>query len=140
MTFTNGPCGLGYYRDEGSHANALAAERAMYQTALASSQDGMIDVPSSDEPIVAALKSHRDGLAAVEREVSEMQRNARHWHNRQAFVRAGQVIEVRLTDQLLILQQMLDDCVSAEGRAAVKLVVGELRELGQRIESLISSR
>ena len=47
-----------------------------------------------------------------------------------------QVVEVRLTDQLLQLQAMLDDCATAEGRAAVKAICSHLRDIGARLLTL----
>ena len=53
---------------------------------------------------------------------------------------AVQVLEVRLTDQLLMLDTMLGDCETSEGRVAVKAVVAELRGLGARLVRISSRR
>ena len=41
-----------------------------------------------------------------------------------------------MTDQLLQLTSMLDDCVTADGRAAVKVVIARLRSLGSRLRPM----
>jgi len=41
--------------------------------------------------------------------------------------------QVRLTDQLLQLTLMRDDCETAAGRAAVKLEIERLRSVGQSL-------
>ena len=40
---------------------------------------------------------------------------------------------MRLTDQLLQLNEMRDDCVTPAGRTAVKAVIGRLQALGERL-------
>ena len=57
----------------------------------------------------------------------------RRWGRGSRTAHAAQVVEVRLTDQLLQLQQMLDDCVTSEGRQAVKRLVARLRAVGARL-------
>ena len=42
-------------------------------------------------------------------------------------------MEVRLTDQLLVLTMMLDDCTTPAGREAVKGVMAAVKRLGERL-------
>ena len=46
---------------------------------------------------------------------------------------AAEVLEVRLTDQLLMLDAMLGDCETSAGRVLVKAVVAQVRALGTRL-------
>ena len=46
---------------------------------------------------------------------------------------AAEVLEVRLTDQLLMLDAMLGDCETSGGRVLVKAVVSQVRALGTRL-------
>ena len=46
---------------------------------------------------------------------------------------AAEVLEVRLTDQLLMLDAMLGDCETSGGRVLVKAVVAQVRALGTRL-------
>lgn len=46
---------------------------------------------------------------------------------------AAEVLEVRLTDQLLMLDAMLGDCETSGGRRLVKAVVAQVRALGTRL-------
>lgn len=46
---------------------------------------------------------------------------------------AADVLEVRLTDQLLMLDAMLGDCETSAGRVLVKAVVAQVRALGTRL-------
>jgi hypothetical protein len=45
----------------------------------------------------------------------------------------AEVVEVRLTDQLLVLTMMLDDCTTPAGREAVKGVMAAVKRLGERL-------
>ena len=42
-------------------------------------------------------------------------------------------LQVKLTDQLLMLDAMLGDCETSEGRVLVKAVVAQVRALGTRL-------
>lgn len=46
---------------------------------------------------------------------------------------AAEVLEVKLTDQLLMLDAMLGDCETSAGRVLVKAVVAQVRALGTRL-------
>jgi hypothetical protein len=133
--FKRGPDGLGYYLDAGSFAGAAAAEEEQYSSAL---QAGPAhDEDSPDAPIVAALASHRTGLDEAEAACARLEGEARSWGRASsALSHSAQVVEVRLTDQLLLLTRMLDDCSTADGRAAVKAVVARLKGLGSRLSRL----
>ena len=72
-------------------------------------------------------------MREAEERVAQLERESGGWRRSRGFVHAAEVIEVRLTDQLLMLDTMLNDCVTAAGRTAVKAVVTQLRALGTRI-------
>ena len=59
---------------------------------------------------------------------------------RRAVVEQLETIEVRLTDQLLQLTEMRDDCETAAGRAVVKAEMERLQRLGRSLRSLSGSR
>ena len=66
--YKTGPRGLGYYRDGGSFAAAAASEGDEFRSALSSESaeagEAVAD-DGPDAPIIAALASHRVGLAQV---------------------------------------------------------------------------
>ena len=98
------------------------------------------EVEGVDAPIIAALASHRDALGDSEAAASALEKEAANWGRvSTALYHRVQIVEVRLTDQLLQLTQMLDDCATAEGRSVVKTVVTRLRTLGARLVRLSRS-
>ena len=127
--FKRGRDGVGYYPDIGSEASASAAEDDVYQDALKGADD-----TSPDAPILAALSSHTAGLDDAERACTGLEEEARGTGGRAsaALRHRAEIVEVRLTDQLLMLTTMLDDCTTAEGRTVVKRSVTRLKALGQR--------
>ena len=131
--FKSGGRGLGYYRDLGSEVAALEGERESFEAAAhAMGVDRALD--GADAPIVAALASHRSALADAERSASVLEGEVARWGRASAALRhEAEVLEVRLTDQLVQLERMRDDCATAEGRGEVKAVVGQLRSLGERL-------
>ena len=146
--FKLGAEGLGYYRDAGSAAaasqfegdsfrRALDAE-ASRSTATAGAGAAIVD-DGPDAPIVAALGSHREGLADASAQTARLEAEAAHGVSA-GLKHAAQVLEVRLTDQLLMLDAMLGDCETSEGRVAVKAVVADLRGLGTRLVRISSRR
>ena len=134
-----------------------------YASALARGGAEGVDDESADAPIIAALvrvssdtcrpparrgltfsryfpaliparqASHNGALDAAEDRATEIEAGLRRCGRGSRFAHAAQVVEVRLTDQLLQLQQMLDDCTTSEGRQAVKRVVVRLRAVGTRL-------
>ena len=92
----------------------------------------------ADAPIVAALASHEEGLAAVDGEVARLEGQVKSWGRQRGLRHGAEVLEVRLTEQLLLLDTMLNDCVTSRGRGAVKQVVARLRALGARLRVLLS--
>ena len=71
--------------------------------------------------ILAALASHVSALEEHERESAQLEKDVANWGRISANARhAAEVLECRLTDQLLQLQQMLDDCATAHCRQVVK--------------------
>ena len=130
-----------------------------YASALARGGAEGVDDESADAPIIAALvrvssdtcrpparrrltlsryfparqASHNGALDAAEDRATEIEAELRLCGRGPRFAHAAQVVEVRLTDQLLQLQQMLDDCTTSEGRQAVKRVVVRLRAVGTRL-------
>ena len=127
--------GLGYYLDAGSAVAAAHAEREAFHAALAASvEDADGAALGPDAPIIAALRSHKAALDDAEAATDACESAAADWGRVDATLRhRAEVVEVRLTDQLLQLQQMLDDCATADGRATVKAAVGRLRGLGARL-------
>jgi chromosome segregation ATPase len=138
-----GAQGLGYYVDHGSEAAALANETEAFEEAAAVAGvggDGS-GVGEEDAPIVAALASHRAALADTGRSARALEEEVARWSRASAALRhEAEVLEVRLTDQLQQLERMKDDCATAEGRLAVKEVVGALRALGARLLRISQGR
>ena len=131
FVFKRGPEGIGYYRDAGSTANAIANEEETYRAALNDNGAAATD-DSPDAPILAALGSHRSGLEAAESACARLEAEAKHGSS-SGLRHEAEKLEVRLTDQLMQLTTMLDDCVTADGRAAVKALVAKLKGLGARL-------
>lgn len=152
LVFKLGTSGLGYYADIGSERAALASEISAFNAALRESTAGGPGHPNGllaegaigsdadtptldpDAPIIAALASHRRGIAEAEEATAALQTAAARGYGigtaRGRVFHEAQRIEVRLTDQLLQLTTMRDDCETAAGRAAVKLQMERLRALG----------
>ena len=131
FVFKRGPARIGYYRDAGSTANAIANEEETYRAALNDNGAAATD-DSPDAPILAALGSHRSGLEAAESACARFEAEAKHGSS-SGLRHEAEKLEVRLTDQLMQLTTMLDDCVTADGRAAVKALVAKLKGLGARL-------
>ena len=134
MVFKDGAKGLGYYRDAGSSGDPLSAGQEVMRADLAAVTAGTeaaMAPDDADAPIVAALASHGRALAEAEKEAATLEKEA--GYNARGVVHPAQVIEVRLTDQLLQLNEMRDDCVTPAGRTAVKAVIGRLQALGDRL-------
>jgi hypothetical protein len=138
--FRCGVKGNGYYQDLGSSVGATQAEEQRFQDALAATaEDAGASAKGAaaiddDAPIVAALGSHGSALDEHERATLALEQEVASWGRVSSTVRhAAEVLEVRLTDQLLQLDQMLDDCTTAHGRQKVKEKVTRLRALGQRL-------
>ena len=134
--FKRGESGLGYYVDVGSAAGSVAAERDTMARALESQGVASMSDENADTPIMAALSSHQAELDTAERATRECESevSAAGWGRVGASLRhRAEVIEVRLTDQLMQLTTMLDDCETVEGRTAVKAAIARLRALGARL-------
>ena len=137
FVFKSGTRGVGYYADVGSDRASHAATVEAMQAAMASVGS---EVEGVDAPIIAALASHRDALGDSEAAASALEKEAANWGRvSTGLCHRVQIVEVRLTDQLLQLTQMLDDCATAEGRSVVKTVVTRLRTLGARLVRLSRS-
>ncbi|EOD41910.1 hypothetical protein EMIHUDRAFT_431863 [Emiliania huxleyi CCMP1516] len=139
MVFKLGASGLGYYADHGSEAAAAEAEAGAMRAALREVKEGdagaTAPADDPDAPIVAALASHRRGLAEAEAATEALLREAGRSGGRHLSHEA-QKVEVRLTDQLLQLTEMRDDCETAAGRAVVKAEMERLQRLGRSLRSL----
>ena len=150
FVFKRGSQGLGYYRDVGSAAAAAEATEEDFRRkleaetgAVSSAAGGGGDYGGGDEsderderdaPILAALVSHTSALDDAEASAAKLDKEVQSWGSVSRGARhAAEIIEVQLTDQLVQLTEMLDDCVSARGREAVKLRVSRLRGLGARL-------
>jgi len=135
--FKAGTRGLGYYADGGSFAAAAASEGEGFRSALSaeSAEAGAaVADDGPDAPIIAALASHRMGLAQVAKQTEQLETEAgRHSMRGAGLKHAAEVLEVKLTDQLLMLDAMLGDCETSEGRVLVKAVVAQVRALGTRL-------
>ena len=96
----------------------------------------------STPSIVAALRSHSDGLDEAERACKGLEDEVKAWGGRPnaALRHRAEQVEVRLTDQLLQLTRMLDDCATSEGRNAVKRSVARLKALGARLLRISQGR
>ena len=76
---------------------------------------------ASDAPIVAAIPSHRTALAAVKKRMRSIEVvTSDPWSNHTGMTHEVEKLEVALTDQLLAINTMLDDCITDQGRQAVK--------------------
>ena len=134
MVFKDGAKGLGYYRDAGSSGDPLSAGQEVMRADLAAvtaGSEAAMAPDDADAPIVAALASHGRALAEAEKEAAALEKEA--GYNARGVAHPAQVIEVRLTDQLLQLNEMRDDCVTPAGRTAVKAVIARLQGLGERL-------
>ena len=89
--------------------------------------------PAADSSFPERQASHNGALDAAEERTTEIEAELRRCGRGSRSAHAAQVVEVRLTDQLLQLQQMLDDCTTSEGRQAVKRAVVRLRAVGTRL-------
>ena len=47
----------------------------------------------------------------------------------------AELVEVQLTEQLLVVSMMLSDCATSEGRAVVKQLVQDIHMLGERLRA-----
>ena len=87
-----------------------------------------------DEGLLRALETHRVGLKASEARTRDLEAEAGGWGVPPTDLRhEAEVVEVRLTDQLLVLTMMLDDCTTPAGREAVKGVMAAVKRLGERL-------
>ena len=126
---------MGYYRDVGSAAAAAAAEADVFRASLDESGGGDDADDSPDAPILAALGSHRGGIDRAESACKRLEDEAKGWGGRvpSGLRHQAEVVEVTLTDQLLQLTRMLDDCATADGRSAVKGAIARLKGVGARL-------
>jgi hypothetical protein len=131
MIFKLGLNGLGYYSDRGGIASAEEANAAAYEAATA---EAGTSSAGPDAPIIAALASHKRALDEATEATAKLEAEKAAWGKATSGLRhQAEIIEVRLTDQLQQLTQMLDDCSTADGRATVKGSIGRLRALGTRL-------
>ena len=87
-----------------------------------------------DEGLLRALETHRVGLKASEARTRDLEAEAGGWGVPPTDLRhEAEVVEVRLTDQLLVLTMMLDECTTPAGREAVKGVMSAVKRLGERL-------
>ena len=147
--FKLGGSGLGYYADIGNERATLRSKVDFFNANLCQSS-GNDNVPAdgvpsnagsptydADAPIVAALVSHRRGIEDAEATTTSLEEvAARDYNGRKSVAHDAQRIEVRLTDQLLQLTTMRDDCETVSGRNAVKQEMARLQTLGQRLLGL----
>jgi len=135
--FRYGGQGLGYYVDVGSAAASAAAQEAEFSAA--SNAEGVVSGP--DAPILAALGSHREALDEASCTTSSLEAEAVRWGRVSGTIRHNaEMLEVRLTDQLLQLTNMLDDCETADARTRCKALISRLREMGTRLLKLSQPR
>ena len=74
------------------------------------------------------------GLKASEARTRDLEAEAGGWGVPPTDLRhEAEVVEVRLTDQLLVLTMMLDECTTPAGREAVRGVMAAVRALGERL-------
>ena len=125
----------------GSHAAAESAELERFHSDLGEGGGASSEAAaaSPDAPILAAIRSHNSGLDEVEAKTAKLEAEAGNYIRQSGLKHAAELLEVSMTDQLLQLTQMLDDCVTADWRAAVKVVVARLRSLGARLRPLAGS-
>ncbi|KAL3895639.1 MAG: hypothetical protein SGPRY_013464, partial [Prymnesium sp.] len=97
------------------------------------------DASSPDMPILAAISSHAEALSQREGEAKRLEEEGRGGMRRGALKHCVEVMEVEMTDQLLQLTRMLDDCITADGRKAVKAVITRLRSVGLRLQKLLGN-
>ena len=71
--------------------------------------------------------------AQVAKQTEELEAEHKQTGRGGGLKHAAEVLEVRLTDQLLMLDAMLGDCETSGVRRLVKAVVAQVRALGTRL-------
>lgn len=87
-----------------------------------------------DEGILKALESHKRALKEAGARAKAVEDDANGWGDVSGIKHAAELIEVQLTDQLLILHAMLDDSATPHGRGEVQGAITDLKSIGERLQ------